>query len=354
MRSFAKIFAAALFATLVAFACVTDSSRRPVTSPVIPREVAGSSTASTPYETPSEAAVAPATGITITSPYRPKAHIYRGQLHAHTTNSDGRQSPAAVMAAYRDHGFDFAAITDHDFNTPDPGVRGILFIPGVENDHTCLHENRIGATTVAPGARLSQDVIDQANREGSFVQINHPDWPGSYPKNPCWSDAALLAVRGYDAIEVWNNSNEWNNSNAEPRIDYLLSRGRRTNMTAVDDCHDVRAAYCMVASTDVFADALTLPDVIAALKSGNFYSSSGARITSITVHESVIEVTVPVPSRIEFIASGGKVVKTVPNARSASYAVDGSETYVRIRVRRDPGPRMAWSNPLYVTAPSGR
>src|SRR5688572_19804480 len=211
MRSFMKILFVATVATLISFACVTDSVRQPV-APITPRAVAGTDSTTPPPQP--EVMVEPTKGITITSPYRPKAHIYRGQLHAHTTNSDGRQSPAAVMAAYRDHGYHFAAITDHNFNTPDPGVRGILFIPGVENDHTCLHENRINAATVAPGARLSQDVIDQSRHEGSFVQINHPDWPGSYPKNPCWTDAALLAVRDYDAIEVWNNSNEWNNSNA--------------------------------------------------------------------------------------------------------------------------------------------
>ncbi|HTM68530.1 MAG TPA: CehA/McbA family metallohydrolase [Candidatus Binatia bacterium] len=335
-------------AIIVCFACLGDSAgRRIAVSPSpAPRAIAPAQPPPPPVPVVTEGG-----GIRLTSPYRAKAHRYRGQLHAHTTNSDGRQSPAAVMAAYRDHGFDFAAITDHDFNTPDPGVAGILFVPGVENDHTCLHENRIGATTVAPGARLPQDVIDQAVREGSFVQINHPDWPGSYPRNPCWSDAALLGVERYDAIEVWNNSNDWTNSNAERRIDHLLSRGRRTNLTAVDDCHDVRAAYCMVASTDVFADELTLPAVIAALKSGNFYASNGGKIDAIAVHGAVIDVAVPRPSRIEFIAAEGRVVKTAPNAVAASYEADGTETYVRIRVSRAPGPQTAWSNPIYVSHP---
>jgi hypothetical protein len=83
-----------------------------------------------------DASVSAGTVVTLESPYRPKARMFRGQLHAHTTNSDGTQSPAGVVAAYKKAGYDFVAITDHNHNTPDPGVPGILFVPGVENDHT--------------------------------------------------------------------------------------------------------------------------------------------------------------------------------------------------------------------------
>ncbi len=37
----------------------------------------------------------------------------RGDLHIHTTCSDGRQTPEVVCANYRSHGYDFFAITDH-------------------------------------------------------------------------------------------------------------------------------------------------------------------------------------------------------------------------------------------------
>lgn len=345
MRSVFRILLLASVCVVVSLACLHDASR-PLPAPVPPAPPPGG----VPSSEGTDAVVIDAGGMRLESSYRPRAHQYRGQLHAHTTNSDGAQSPAAVMAAYRDHGYDFAAITDHDHNTPDPGVKGILFVPGVENDHTCLHENRIGATTVAPGARWPQDVIDQASREGSFVQINHPDWPGSYPRNPCWSDPALLAVHGYDAVEAWNNSNDPDNSNAERRIDFLLSHGRRTDLTAVDDCHDVRAAYCMVASTNVFADELSLPAVMAALKSGNFYASRGATFERIAVDGTAIEAVSSRPGDFEFVSDGGKVVKAVPNATVARYAATGDETYVRVRLR-GPGQRMAWSNPIYVSRP---
>ena len=38
---------------------------------------------------------------------------FRGDLHIHTTRSDGREIPGVVLANYRRHGYDFMAITDH-------------------------------------------------------------------------------------------------------------------------------------------------------------------------------------------------------------------------------------------------
>ena len=38
----------------------------------------------------------------------------RGNLHAHTTFSDGVKEPAQLVAAYEELGYDFLAITDHE------------------------------------------------------------------------------------------------------------------------------------------------------------------------------------------------------------------------------------------------
>ncbi len=40
-------------------------------------------------------------------------HPYRGDLHSHSSRSDGRDDPAVVAANYRSAGFDFFALTDH-------------------------------------------------------------------------------------------------------------------------------------------------------------------------------------------------------------------------------------------------
>ena len=38
---------------------------------------------------------------------------FRGNLHTHTTVSDGRKTPDETAAIYRAAGYDFLALTDH-------------------------------------------------------------------------------------------------------------------------------------------------------------------------------------------------------------------------------------------------
>ena len=54
--------------------------------------------------------------------------LLRGNLHAHTTFSDGVRSPAALVAEYESRGYDFLAITDHDDheNWIEPGYEQAL------------------------------------------------------------------------------------------------------------------------------------------------------------------------------------------------------------------------------------
>ena len=44
--------------------------------------------------------------------------LLRGNLHAHTTLSDGIRTPAGLIAEYEALGYDFLAITDHEDRVP--------------------------------------------------------------------------------------------------------------------------------------------------------------------------------------------------------------------------------------------
>lgn len=46
-------------------------------------------------------------------PFRQPGRFYKGNLHTHSSRSDGALEPEAVVAAYREHGYDFIALTDH-------------------------------------------------------------------------------------------------------------------------------------------------------------------------------------------------------------------------------------------------
>jgi len=74
--------------------------------------------------------------------------LLKGNLHAHTTFSDGRRPVDQVIARYGDLGYDFLAITDHDdrvdgdywFQIPSGDDR-LLVLPGIEIDYRPLSQH---------------------------------------------------------------------------------------------------------------------------------------------------------------------------------------------------------------------
>jgi len=62
---------------------------------------------------------------------------YRGNLHTHTTNSDGDESPEFVANGYDTNGYDFLAITDHNFvrNRKRFGAESSVWTPTFNNNH---------------------------------------------------------------------------------------------------------------------------------------------------------------------------------------------------------------------------
>jgi hypothetical protein len=79
--------------------------------------------------------------------------MLKGALHTHTTCSDGDLTPLEVLRVYRDLGFDFVTLTDHDFlmkpeaykDVPDD-FEGMLVFRGIEQTvfaRGYVHVNRI-------------------------------------------------------------------------------------------------------------------------------------------------------------------------------------------------------------------
>lgn len=59
---------------------------------------------------------------------------YKGNLHTHSTNSDGRITPAEIVRIYKDHGYQFLAFTEHELYTHNRELsdEDFLVLPGVE------------------------------------------------------------------------------------------------------------------------------------------------------------------------------------------------------------------------------
>lgn len=313
------------------------------------------------------------------SPYISKANNYKGQLHAHTQNqrpafnygSDGWTSdnlPTPLATAYYNAGFNFMSITDHHNagwspyeNTPNPGVDNFRFFYGEELSTTEGPHLGVVRFDNYPLTNLSiAAAIAEAASENAITIINHPNITG----NSNWSVAELQTAvsAGVWGIEVYNQKVESveNTGNAENVYDSLLTADNYLFAVAADDCHDINElngcegeecpelqfnrAWVMV-----FADTMGSAAIYTSLKEGNFYSSTGATL-SVSVSGATITATAGGSSTIEFIGTGGSVLKTESGVSSSSYNANGAEQYIRTKVTT--GSNYAWSNPIYIVSPA--
>src|SRR5215470_9246315 len=118
---------------------------------------------------------------------------YRGNLHTHSTRSDGALSPEAVVRTYREHGYDFVAVTDHflaSFGFPITDTRDLrtphfttligaeLHAPRIEAG-VLWHLVAVGLPVDFPPLRAWEtgpELAARAAATGAFVGIAHPAW----------------------------------------------------------------------------------------------------------------------------------------------------------------------------------
>ena len=311
------------------------------------------------------------------------AKWYKGNTHTHTLNSDGDSSPDEVARWYREHGYHFLVLTDHNFLTSVDGLNALmgadeqfLILPGEEvTDHfgpAPLHINGLLVERkVDPqGGQSVSDVIQRdvnAIRAVNGVpHINHPNFGWAV------TAADLKRVQNDRLFEIWNGHPLVNNEGGgdspglEAMWDDILSSGKLLYGIAVDDAHNFKRPYDPTASQPgrgwvyVRAPRLDGREIVAALERGDFYASTGMELTDVRFAAGRYTIAVkeerPCSStttaclaskyRIRFIGRNGTTLKEVPGS-SASYDVRGDEGYVRAVVYESNGKR-AWVQPVML------
>ncbi len=123
-----------------------------------------------------------------------------GDLHVHSTRSDGREAPEVVCANYRCHGYDFMAITDHRRYYPSlQAMRAyqdvpteITLVPGEEVHMPALGDNLIYPHVVNFGGLYSINALveGEATEEvGAAVETRSvlPECPPVMTKEEFWA-----------------------------------------------------------------------------------------------------------------------------------------------------------------------
>lgn len=297
---------------------------------------------------------------------------FKGNLHTHSTNSDGDTGPSHVAAWYGQHGYDFLVLSDHNHLTviedaaEHTGDWPMLLL-GEEVTLSAagrpIHLNGIGIKSrVEPVTRddvaeALQANVDLIRAAGGLASINHPNYKWAF------DDRAIQPVEGVWAFEVFNGHPATNNSPAGGRPgteqiwDRLLTGGKRIFGVATDDAHHFKGEFGPERSNPgrgwvwVESESCTPPAIMSAFEAGRFYASTGVRIGGL--RSSTQEIVLEIDPRsdeaytVTFVGSRGRELWRT-DGTAAHYRPSKLDTYVRAVVHSSRG-ATAWTQPVFIS-----
>ncbi len=304
-----------------------------------------------------------------TSFFTAAGRFHRGNLHTHSTRSDGALAPQEVCRRYQAEGYDFIALTDHfvglfDYPITDTAAfrnEGFTTILGAEL-HTGAMDNGYLWHLLAvglpsdfnpPDAPHFQPVMDaesaaaiaqRARDAGAFVAIAHPHWSGL-------SEADARAITAAHAVETYNHGCAVDNDRGEgfAALEQLLNAGRHLNLIATDDAHfntpDHFGGWVMVKADENTPEAL-----LDALKAGTYYSTLGPQINDIRITKNSVEVDCSAVATIIVQGRSPRMAtlhgESMTTGRLSLERLDNTP-WLRVTIKDRAGKR-AWSNPIWM------
>jgi len=221
----------------------------------------------------------------MTNPFAQSGEWLKGNLHTHSNQSDGEPSPQQIVDIYAERAYDFLSITDHNRLTDVTILddKGMTLIPGSELNGgkgelgQSFHLVLIGQhREVKPSPEMSvHDLAALANSAGELCWIAHPSWSSL-------TSGDLLPVEGILGIEVYNTTCHRGIGRGESVVqwDELWARDRQPLGLAVDDAHwhypDAIGGWVWVK-----AASRDQADLLAAIRDGMFYASTGPTIGAV-------------------------------------------------------------------------
>lgn len=314
--------------------------------------------------------------------WRQPGRFYKGNLHTHSTRSDGGLSPEAIATAYRERGYDFFALTDHFL--PETHFRkqadptSFITVTDTQAFRTDDFTTILGAEVHGPRMtngdiwhmlavglpldfpRLGDDetgleIARRALAAGAYVAIAHPAW-SLLP-----IDDAREAATFAHAVEIYNHGSlgEVDRGDSWHNLDLLSQEGFRLTACATDDAHIEFPDYPDTWTADAFggwvhvkAESLDPDALLAALKSGAYYSSTGPRIHNVTVEDDHLIVECDPAVQVFATGRGARNIR-VRGGEIAQAAFplerfrerDGG--FMRVTVVGEDGGR-AWTHPIWL------
>ena len=302
------------------------------------------------------------------SPFAAPGRFFRGNLHTHSDRTDGALPPQEVCRRYKAEGYDFISLTDHfiglwdypivdttpyrdaDFTT----LLGIEMHSGAQENGELWHLLAVGIPAdfapshspgfqPVPGQESAPELAARAREAGAFVAIAHPHWSGLTMED-------ARSITAAHAVETYNHGAHSlsDRGTGMPMLELLLSEGRALTLIATDDAHfkgpDAFGGWVMVKAEENSPEPL-----LAALKSGQFYSSQGPQIDGIWFEGDRVRVACSAASIICVQAAGNAAEMVYGEAMTTATIGLGrlaQSPWLRVTVTDRAGKR-AWSNPFW-------
>ncbi|HEV7251604.1 MAG TPA: CehA/McbA family metallohydrolase [Mesorhizobium sp.] len=308
--------------------------------------------------------------MTDIAPFSLPGRFWRGNIHTHSTLSDGALAPDQVVEAYRRAGYDFLQLSEHfmeRFGWPIADTRRFR-----TNNFTTL----IGAELHAPSTTVGElwhvvaaglpldfepcardetgpEIARRAREAGAFVGIAHP----------AWSQLTIedgRALESAHAVEIYNHGCAVENDRGDGwyLLDQLLNEGKRLMAFATDDAHLRNGDYDVFGGwVHVKAPSLDPADLLEALKAGNFYSSQGPQIHELSILGNELSIVTSPIHTVAILCGTSRAV-----TRVGRHVTHGTHdlTVLREHLTRgkvpqwirliviDAGGRRAWTNPIWL------
>ena len=284
--------------------------------------------------------------VYLESPYRPDGLWLRGNLHTHTTRSDGQDSPEAMIRGYAEFGHDFLAISDHDQPalTDQPTVGNLILLPAVEVSAGYAHVLDVGSRRMIQPDLSQQALLDAINADSGFPVLCHPVLKDRYDHYP-WEQ--LRHLTGYVGLEIFNGGclDQHNWHSAVEKWDLLLGLGRKVWGFANDDSHsleEIGRGWNVVRAADRTAEA-----ILEAFRQGSFYASTGVTINQLECSGADLYVRASNAQQILIFTRDMRCIHAVKDSELLFDASDVDGQYLRVVCYGREG-AMAMSQPISV------
>jgi hypothetical protein len=317
--------------------------------------------------------------------------FYKGNLHTHSYWSDGNTYPEEVARWYRDHGYQFLAVTDHNILQEGRKTKIIgkdtvvlrelasyrnefektgefLLIAAEEisdqSEKKPVHLNGFNLTQVvkpAGGATVAECVAEdvRAIRKSlettvnpEWITVNHPNFGWGLTTEALAQSSARFfevfnghpSVRNYgDSVHIstetmWDEANKWRSDHGEKLI-----LGIATDDAHQYDVWEVGKANPGRGWIQVRARELSPESLYRSMYAGDFYASTGVELSDFQIGKKSISIRIRgeegVKYTTEFIGwmpgkDHAEILAKVEGTK-AIYKSSGHELFIRARITSD-------------------